>query len=262
MKEQISKPYLLLILFLLLGCQSAKAPASEKREINKVETSPTQAENQLKLKHQIHEPANGNVDAPLLVLLHGRGSNESVFISMAPNLDRRLRVVSVQGPMKLGEGRFAWFDLQPNSDGLRVYNSAEVLAMSDSLVEFIEAFISKHLLKPKKVFIGGFSQGAIMSLGPGLRHPKVIDGVLCFSGALYPEFLSDFSLQAKHKDLSILVTHGKNDLVLPYTDIKSSVQFLKEKGLAIDFKEYESAHTFPPENFRDFIDWLAVELDN
>jgi len=259
--KQLPKLSPLLIVLIVFGCQSANPPAAEKSANRKENPAQELVKPQLKLVHQVNEPENEMQDAPLLVLLHGRGSNESVFISMAPNLDRRLRVVSVQGPIKMGEGRFAWFDLQRNSDGLRRYEGAEVLSMSDRLVAFIEAFVSHHELEPKQIFIGGFSQGAIMSLGTGLRHPKVVDGVLCFSGALYPEFLTDVPLSAEQKELSILVTHGKKDIVLPFAEIELAVNQLKSKGLETTFKQYDSAHTFPPENFRDFREWLVQELD-
>ncbi len=268
MKVIMPKPVLFLLLTFLFACQSTATstppPTSAPEKVKRpapIKDDP-KANIELSLAHQIHEPAEGSKDAPLLILLHGRGSNEGNFISMAPNLDPKLRVVSVRGPLILRPGSFAWFDLQRGQNGLRKYEENEVLAMSDQLIDFIEELISKYGLEPSKIFIGGFSQGAIMSLGTGLRHPGVIDGVLCLSGALYPEFMKDFKLKKEHEELSILVTHGRKDNVLSFDHINEAVDLLKQKGLDVSFKHYDSAHTFPPENFRDFRDWLVSELDN
>lgn len=246
----------------VLACQSSNSGLAEKTPAKQEAQIESSAPRKSSLVYKMHEPTNKSKTAPLLILLHGRGSNESIFYSMAPKLDNRLRVVSVQGPLKMGADKFAWFDLQRNKDGLRQYDEAEVLEMSDQLVEFIKELVAINEWRPSEILIGGFSQGAIMSLGTGLRHPRVIDGVLCMSGAMFPEFSNDFVLQDEHKDLSILVTHGRNDLVLPFEEIASAVDFLRSHDFEVTFKQYDSAHNFPPENFTDFREWLAQKLDN
>jgi phospholipase/carboxylesterase len=46
--------------------------------------------------------------APLVVLLHGRGSHESDIISLAEQLPEGFEYVAVRAPIPEGEG-FAWF---------------------------------------------------------------------------------------------------------------------------------------------------------
>src|SRR5262245_29710907 len=56
---------------------------------------------------------------PLLVLLHGYGSNEADLFALAPELDPRFQLVSLRAPIPLGGPAFAWFRLDFTPDGLR-----------------------------------------------------------------------------------------------------------------------------------------------
>jgi phospholipase/carboxylesterase len=48
---------------------------------------------------------------PLLLLLHGVGSNEHDLFGLAPLLDQRFVVVSLCAPITLGPGNYAWFEV-------------------------------------------------------------------------------------------------------------------------------------------------------
>src|SRR5690349_9155450 len=54
-------------------------------------------------------PADG--PPPLLLLLHGYGSNERDLIGLAPYLDSRFQIMSARAPHMLMPDGYAWFEL-------------------------------------------------------------------------------------------------------------------------------------------------------
>jgi phospholipase/carboxylesterase len=61
------------------------------------------------LVHQIHEPPfSQGTPPPLLLLLHGLGSNEQDLIGLASRLDPRFFCVSARAPYALDEKAKAW----------------------------------------------------------------------------------------------------------------------------------------------------------
>lgn len=258
---QHMKNLLVLLAFLsLLACQSSVQKTGNSKDTS-IETTSPKAEAQASFVHQIHEPSDKSATAPLLVLLHGRGSHEGIFYNMAPHLDPRLRVVSVRGPKVLGEKSFAWFDLDRNQEGM-IYDGAEVLQCSERIIGFIDQLKQDNNWNPEKVLLGGFSQGAIMSLGTALKHPEKIDAALCLSGHLYPEFIENFEARPAHQELDILVSHGKKDTVLPYSDMQAAVKWLSENKISASTYYYDSGHSWSPENFRDFRAWLTTYVND
>jgi phospholipase/carboxylesterase len=69
------------------------------------------------LAHRVRPAQAGTEKAPCLLLLHGVGSNESGFIELARQMDARLVVILVRGPLVLAPGRFAWFQVSFTPSG-------------------------------------------------------------------------------------------------------------------------------------------------
>jgi len=70
------------------------------------------------LEHLVREPPEkANGAPPLLLLLHGVGSNEWDLMGLALHLDRRFFVVSARAPMPLGPDAYAWFRVEFTPDG-------------------------------------------------------------------------------------------------------------------------------------------------
>ena len=94
----------------------------------------------------------------------------------------------------------SWFDIfsigenedeSPNYDGLKdpeilkkarsEYSQKDLIESSDFLIKLIEKE-AEEVRSTKNVFIGGFSQGAILSLATFLRYDKSLGGVVGLSG--------------------------------------------------------------------------------
>ena len=65
----------------------------------------------LSLVHLARQPLVKGGSPPLLLLLHGVGSNEYDLFELAPYLDKRFLIISARAPNTLGRDSYAWFEV-------------------------------------------------------------------------------------------------------------------------------------------------------
>ncbi|MGI8668218.1 MAG: alpha/beta hydrolase [Aridibacter sp.] len=201
-----------------------------------------------------------NEKPPLLILLHGIGADENDLFGLAPFLDERFFIVSVQAPFVLPYGGFAWFELFIEPNKPIGYNAKQFEQSRQMIFEFVDEVVAEHDLDSKKVFLCGFSQGSMMSLSAALSEPEKFAGVVAMSGRAVTEMLSDDNFDAL-KDFPILVTHGTFDPVLPIENGRATKEILSRLPVRLEYKEYEMGHEISQESLRDVSNWLRVELD-
>lgn len=210
----------------------------------------------LSLAYRVRKPKVEQTGAPLLILLHGVGSNERDLLRLEPELGARLFVVSAQAPIKLGTGRFAWFNVRFAPEG-PLHNAAEAEASRQTLVRFIDELIRTYPIDPKRVFLLGFSQGAIMSYSVALTAPEKVSGIVAMSGRILQEVRATLTPSAAHEYLSILTTHGAHDTKLPVQHAHTARDFLKGFPIDLTYREYDMAHEMSRESLTDGFRWLT-----
>jgi phospholipase/carboxylesterase len=216
------------------------------------------------LKYLFREPtrrSSSDNQPPLLILLHGIGSNEADLFSFASLLDERFFVASVRAPFNLSYGGFAWFELSFAPQGL----SANLVQAEEShrkLIEFVDEIVAKHNLDKRLVFLAGFSQGAIMSYALMLTRPEKFAGVVAMSGRLVTEFLPNLADAERLRDFPVLVTHGTLDSVLPIENGRAAKAFLEQLPVELDYREYEMAHQLSEDSLHDVTTWLSKRLND
>src|SRR4051812_14570922 len=133
---------------------------------------------ELNLTHIVRPAQQADRDGtPGLLLLHGRGADEEDLMGLQAALDPRLTIVSARAPFRLGPG-FAWYDMpqvgRPDEDTFH--------AALDALGEFMDGLIAVYGIDPQRLFLMGFSQGAIMSAALALTMSHKVRGVVMHSG--------------------------------------------------------------------------------
>ncbi len=200
-------------------------------------------------KHLVSDKPNKN---PTLILFHGYGSNEKDLLPLGKGLNENYNVISVRAPITLSEDKYAWYPLNLNP-GKTKYQFEDVKSVKSEMVAFIKA-IKQSLDLNGETYIGGFSQGAIMSLYIGLTETDLVDGVIVLSGHLYDEMKSEIDF--KDKFPKIFLSHGYHDRVLDFGLLEKNVAYLEGNGIAIDQKYYDAAHSISQDNFEDLKAWL------
>jgi phospholipase/carboxylesterase len=191
----------------------------------------------------------------LLVLHHGRGSDEEDLIGLASVLEpeKRLHVVAPRAPLQLrGSPGYHWY-LVPRVGYPDPYSFhaayAELAAFHDELWE-------RTGIGPEETVLGGFSMGTVMSyaLGFGGERPAPA-GILALSGFVPTVEGWEPSLDDR-TDTRILIAHGRNDPVIPVTFARAARELLQSAGLAVDYRESDAAHNVDPGEVPRIVAWL------
>ena len=72
------------------------------------------------LKYLVREPENINSKTPLLILLHGYGSNEEDLFSFVPTLPKEWLIVSFRAPLNTPYEGFSWYDIDLMNEENRI----------------------------------------------------------------------------------------------------------------------------------------------
>jgi phospholipase/carboxylesterase len=212
--------------------------------------------NKTPLIYLVREPKIKIEKPPLLILLHGVGSNEKDLFSFADNLPDKFLVISARAPIVLGPNSFAWYQVD-FSTGKPIFNKEQETNSRKVILEFINELKHYHSFDAQQIYLCGFSQGAIMSYSVGLTHPEKIKGIAIMSGRLLEEIKPLVTKSSELAKLKIFISHGTSDGTLTVEYARESLAYLKGLNLNPTYKEYNEGHGINNENLSDLINWIS-----
>ena len=211
------------------------------------------------LDYIVRQPKNITHDKPpLLLLLHGYGSNENDLFSFADHLHPSLLIVSLRAPLALPMMGFAWYSIHFDDEQGKWSNDEEAIASREMVLQFLDELQQTHSYDPRKVHLLGFSQGAILSYALGLTYPKRFASVIALSGYLN-ENISQLPKPAEAP--ALYAAHGTLDEVVPFDWGKQSAVQLKQKGFDIQFEQFPLGHTVGEDGFYKLLEWQNAKLE-
>ncbi|MGH8991518.1 MAG: thioredoxin [Acidimicrobiia bacterium] len=198
-----------------------------------------------------HVVTNGPSPARLFLLIHGKGADEHDLEPLLPHLDPggRFEFVMPRAPLPFPPG-FMWY----TTDGIPK-GGPELLPSVDALDDLLERTCVEGGFAPSQAVIGGFSQGAALSLALGLRRserPRPA-GVLAMSGFLPETPGVDYDFENAPP---VLIQHGSADPLIPVSRGREAAQALSEAGVPVVYREYPMAHQVAVESLADAAAWL------
>lgn len=212
------------------------------------------------LFHLVRQPkTRPSSRPPLLLLLHGIGSNEEDLFSLSDYFDPRFFIVSARAPLKLGPASYAWFNVEITPEKRKI-NVEQARSSRIKLLEFIDEVVEGYSVNPQQVYLLGFSQGAIMSFSIALTQPEKVAGIVAISGRVVTETLPRVARPAELADLPIFVAHGVNDQVLPIEHGRATCDYLSAFPVKLTYREYPMGHQVSPESLNDICAWLSARL--
>ena len=201
------------------------------------------------------EPGTG--PAPLAILLHGVGANETGMLDLAEALDPRFAKLVLRAPLAFGPGSYGWFHVDFTPAG-PVHNAAEAEASRALLADWIPQAARAAGADPGRVFLLGFSQGAILSLSVLLTRPDLVAGVAAWSGRTLPEALRDRHPGPELAAREALVIHGRDDRTLPVQHGRNTREWLEAIPLRrVEYHELAMGHEVTAGSLALTGDWLA-----
>jgi phospholipase/carboxylesterase len=202
--------------------------------------------------------AAGDPDG-LLVLHHGRGTDETDLLGLADALDpdRRFRVVMPRGPLQLpGSPGYHWYLVPrvgyPDHDTFHAARGA--------LAELHDRLWEETGISPERTVLSGFSMATVMSYAMGLSADRPpVAGILAFSG--FVPVVEGWRLQFEgRRDTRAFIAHGRSDPIMDIDFAHSARDQLEAGGLEVDYHESDVGHQIDPAHLRAATGWLEKSL--
>lgn len=205
-----------------------------------------------------YERRQGSVesDAPAVVLIHGRGTNERDLLPIGAQLPGELDVLSVRAPDRMGGANsYTWYELDLSAGGLHDSQpEPEGFRRSLDLVhQFVAEAVDAFDLDPARVGLLGFSQGAITGLSALLERPEAYRWVVAMNGYLAAEH-EDQAGNAAGKP--VFVGCGSMDQIIPPERAERAAALLAEGGADVRFERYDVGHGTTQAELDDVATWL------
>jgi phospholipase/carboxylesterase len=195
----------------------------------------------------------------LLVLHHGRGTDERDLLGLAEVLDpgQRLLLVAPRAPLVLpGSHGYHWY-LVPRVG----YPDRETFeAARAALAELQDRLWEQTGLGPERTVLGGFSMGTVMSYAMALSSERpVVAGILAFSGFV-PTVEGWEPALADRTSTRVFIAHGRRDPVIGIEFARRARELLEGAGLDVSYRESEVGHQIDPAHLADASGWLRETL--
>ena len=210
----------------------------------------------MNLHYLVQEPKVKHDKNPLLLLLHGYGSNEEDLFSFAPELPDDSYVISVRAPYDLQPYGHAWYAIHFDADENKFSDNEQAKESVEIIASFIDEITKQYPIDSKNITLIGFSQGAILSYATALTYPEKISKVVALSGYFNQEILPEVIDTKAISHLKFFVSHGSVDQVIPVDWARKAEPALENLGLEVEYQEYPIGHGVSPKNFFDFKNWL------
>jgi phospholipase/carboxylesterase len=206
------------------------------------------------LQREAAERAEG-----LLVLHHGRGTDERDLLGLADALDprRRLHVVTPRAPLRLpGSSGYHWYLVPrvgyPDHDTFHGARAA--------LADLHDGLWEETGIEPARTVLGGFSMGSVMSYAMALGGDRPpVAGILAFSGFVPTVEGWQPSFDDRH-DTRAFIAHGRADPIMDVVFGRAARDLLGAEGLEVEYRESGVAHQIDPGHLPAAVDWVEMAL--
>ncbi|WP_191967883.1 alpha/beta hydrolase [Rhizosphaericola mali] len=248
----------LLSISTFIACKSSPNSTNTRDSTQLKENNNIVSQKDSGLTYLIQVPSIKADKFPIIILMHGFGSNEQDLFELKSVFPENFIVVSPRAPITLQDGAYEWYSNR-DSAGVQIPNGEELSISETKVLDLIHNLENKYPIDTTKIYLGGFSQGANMSYALGLTDPNEIHGISIFSGKILSPVFKNIQKTVKLKDLKIFVGHGNADDRIPYEQAVKSVDYLKSKGIKVDFHTYnEMHHQISEQELKDFQNWLKT----
>jgi phospholipase/carboxylesterase len=213
----------------------------------------------------------GKESGPTIVLFHGYGASayDLYPLHQALSAPSGTNWIFPDGHLEIpiGPGYFgrAWFPIDMEALQ-RAMMTGEVRDLSGKEPQGLRIAREKAMemlsyldIPFSEIFIGGFSQGAMLSVDLSLRHKEIPKGLAILSGTLLNK--SVWTELAKTKSaMTFFQSHGKLDPVLGYGLAKDLNQMLRDSGMIGEFVSFSGGHEIPWEVLEGLNRYIQVRL--
>ena len=207
----------------------------------------------------IKRPSTLKENAPLMIMLHGYGSDENDLFSFVSELPEELFVISVRAPIAMQPFGHAWYAIHFEAPQGKWSDTDQAIESRDLIANFIDEICNTYPVDSSNVTLLGFSQGTILSYAVSLTYPNKVKNIIALSGYIDKNLILQKDI-SEYSHLDFYCSHGSQDQVLPVEWARQSAPFLKSLNIKHQYSEYPVGHGVAPQNFYEFREWLKARI--
>jgi len=189
-------------------------------------------------KYYLYIPSSYNPSRnwPLIIALHpstGRGNSM---------VERFIESAGKKGYIVAG----------PNSANSSYWSFSE----ANDLFRMIDQIKDQYKIDDSRIYLTGFSAGAIMTYYLGLKFPEKFRAIAPFSGRIRSMEQQGhlFLTRDPAKQIPVLILHGKNDNILNISEAIYAKQRLLEFGYEVKLRQLSGLdHEYPA-----YVNWIII----
>jgi phospholipase/carboxylesterase len=203
----------------------------------------------------------------VLVFMHGLGDSaegyRDFFDSKYKPIPNRMKVVLLTAPVAPvtingGMEMNSWYDIKSFNKAEDTVEESDVITNSYRVKKVIDNEVKAFNGDYSKIFLGGFSQGACLTLHTGLTMDNKLGGLIALSGLLFHFTAKEIQKDSSKNDLNIFIAHGIYDDVIPEPLAKASYSTLFSKNFKnIKYKSYDEVHSISLEEMEDMRNFIT-----
>lgn len=222
------------------------------------------------LKARVVDAAPNQKIDRVVILMHGFGAPGDDLVPIAQMLPMKpgTRYVFPEAPIDMGDGRAWWiidwterarYERSGDFEGYMALvpkGLAEASAMVSGMLDHIE---QQWHVPAERVILGGFSQGAMLTLDVAAHRAKKPHALVCLSGSL----IATTRWLAKApslKGVPIFQSHGKSDPVLPFLIAERLRDELTKAGAKVEWHTFSGGHAIPDGTMKALVLFLEKHL--
>jgi phospholipase/carboxylesterase len=200
---------------------------------------------------------DGGGNGPVVVLLHGFGAPGEDLVPLWRVLEvpAETRFVFPAAPLELNipfaDARAWWMiDIARIEREIGQGNdwdlAHEVVPadVRDKVIGLIEALGPRLNVTPERMILGGFSQGAMVTMDVVLRTGLPFAGAALLSGALISE-AEWVQLMGARRGMKVFQSHGQMDPLLPFAGAQRLKSMLVAAGMTVEWVPFAGGHEIP-----------------
>ena len=195
-------------------------------------------------------PEDDSLSLGVIFLLHGFGANMRDLVDIAPMINQKDFIyIFPNAPFEINSGfnqkAYSWFDFD---------NLNEIKESEKILENTIEESLGLFNIDKDKIYLGGFSQGGMMTMHADIIHQNLFSGLLILSSTIISQIDLNIDLSINPR---VFLAHGVNDSIISINQGQETHRKLISKGLNIEYHEYEMGHQIIEKEIIDIKSWLS-----
>ena len=194
---------------------------------------------------------------PLLVLFHGRGSNEEQVLRLAPKLSRRNFVaISLRGPNEIGQ----------RDNGFPACSWGENGGSTETISEYVTRAVEQtrrtYHIHSERIYLVGVNEGATAAYRAAFLLGDQIAGVVALNGTLpRPQDKNPLFRLDQIRRQRVFISHSSANSAVMLPDAVRDQRLLYAAGAQVQFSQYRAKQSIPAEMLKDVNRWIISNVN-